>query len=155
MADSTDSTDLTRELTKKISVFFVCIHNSARSQMAEAFLREFGGEYFSVESAGLEAGSLNPVVVEAMREVGIDISQQKTDLVDDLIRQGRHFDYVITVCDAANGQRCPVFPGQAERLHWSFDDPAALSGRDKEKIRRIREQIRQKISFFLQEKNPA
>ena len=141
-------------MTRKKSVLFVCIHNSARSQMAEAFLREMGGEYFSVESAGLEAGVLHPLVVEAMQEVDIDISQQQTDLVDDLIRQGRRFDYVITVCDAANGQRCPVFPGQAERLHWSFDDPAALSGCDeekREKIRRIREQIRQKISFFLQE----
>ncbi|MCI5217874.1 MAG: arsenate reductase ArsC [Candidatus Electrothrix sp. LOE2] len=141
-------------MKKKKSVLFVCIHNSARSQMAEAFLREMGGECFSVESAGLEAGSLNPLVVATMREIGIDISRQKTDLVDDLINQGRQFDYVITVCDAANGQRCPVFPGQAERLHWSFDDPAALSGcneEKREKIRRIREQIRQKISFFLQE----
>jgi arsenate reductase len=141
-------------MKKKKSVLFVCIHNSARSQMAEAFLREMGGECFSVESAGLEAGSLNPLVVATMREIGIDISRHKTDLVDDLINQGRQFDYVITVCDAANGQRCPVFPGQAERLHWSFDDPAALSGCDeekREKIRRIREQIRQKISFFLQE----
>jgi arsenate reductase len=141
-------------MKKKKSVLFVCIHNSARSQMAEAFLREMGGECFSVESAGLEAGRLNPLVVATMREIGIDISRHKTDLVDDLINQGRQFDYVITVCDAANGQRCPVFPGQAERLHWSFDDPAALSGCDeekREKIRRIREQIRQKISFFLQE----
>lgn len=117
-------------------------------------MREMGGECFSVESAGLEAGVLNPLVVEAMQEAGIDISRQQTACPDDLIRQGRRFDYVITVCDAANGQRCPVFPGQAERLHWSFDDPAALSGCDeekREKIRRIREQIRQKISFFLQE----
>ncbi len=145
-------------MTTKHSVLFVCIHNSARSQMAEAFLRERGREYFSVESAGLEAGSLNPLVVEAMRERGLDISQQKTTLVDDLIQQGRQFDYVITVCDASSGQKCPIFSGTTKRLHWNFDDPATLSGCDeekKEKIRRIREQIRKKVSFFLQEQKKS
>ncbi|MCI5128023.1 MAG: arsenate reductase ArsC [Candidatus Electrothrix sp. AW3_4] len=143
-------------MTKKYSVLFVCIHNSARSQMAEAFLRTLGGEYFSVESAGLEPGTLNPLVVVTMQEVGIDISEQKTTLVDELIRQGRQFDYVITVCDAANGQRCPVFPGTAKRLHWSFDDPAALPGKYTEQMQeicRIREEIYKKIIFFLQERN--
>jgi arsenate reductase len=142
-------------LIKKYSVLFVCIHNSARSQMAEAFLREIGKEYFSVESAGLEVGRLNPLVVETMRERGLDISQQKTTLVDDLIRQNRLFDYVITVCDASSGQKCPIFSGTTERLHWNFDDPATLLGCDeekKEKIRRIREQIREKIFFFFKNK---
>lgn len=141
-------------MIKKYSVLFVCIHNSARSQMAEAFLRKLGGEYFSVESAGLEPGNLNPLVVATMQEVGIDISKQKTTLVEELIRQGRQFDYVITVCDVANGQRCPIFPGTAKRLHWSFDDPSALLGGYKEQIQeicRIREEIRKKIYFFLQE----
>ena len=121
-------------------------------------MRERGREYFSVESAGLEAGSLNPLVVEAMRERGLDISQQKTTLVDDLIQQGRQFDYVITVCDASSGQKCPIFSGTTKRLHWNFDDPATLSGCDeekKEKIRRIREQIRKKVSFFLQEQKKS
>ncbi|WYD81151.1 MAG: arsenate reductase ArsC [Candidatus Electrothrix gigas] len=143
-------------MIKKYSVLFVCIHNSARSQMAEAFLRTLGGESFSVESAGLEPGTLNPLVVVTMQEVGIDISEQKTTLVDELIRQGRQFDYVITVCDAANGQRCPVFPGTAKRLHWSFDDPAALPGKytdQMQEICRIREEIYKKIIFFLQERN--
>jgi len=143
-------------MTRKKSVLFVCIHNSARSQMAEAFLRAFGGDSFSVESAGLEAGSLHPLAVASMREIGIDISGQTSSVVDDLIRQGRQFDYVITVCDESSGQQCPIFPGTSERLHWNFDDPATLtlSGCDEEKqekVRRIREQIRQKISFFLQE----
>jgi len=86
----------------------------------------------------------------------IDISQQKTDLVDDLIDQGRQFDYVITVCDVASGQRCPVFSGKVEKVHWSFDDPAALTGGYKEQVKevgRIREEIRKKVYFFLQELN--
>ncbi len=139
-------------MKNKLSVLFVCIHNSARSQMAEAFLRKIGGEYCTAKSAGLEAGQLNPVAVEAMREIGIDISGQTTDQVDDLIRRGRRFDYVITVCDATNGKRCPIFPGKANRLHWNFDDPAELTGPYRKKIdgvRRIRKEIRQQVSSFL------
>ncbi len=86
-----------------------------------------------------------------MQEIGIDISDQQTNVVDDLVCQGRQFDYVITVCDAASGQRCPIFPGTAKRLHWSFDDPSALTGAYKEQaeeIGRIREQIRKKNHFF-------
>lgn len=126
--------------------------------MAEAFLRESGGEYFSVESAGLESGNLNPLVIATMQEAGIDISEQTTTLVEDVVRQGRRFDYVITVCDATSGQRCPVFPGQVERIHWTFDDPAAVSGADKEKltkVRVIREQIRERVAAFLRGFSPV
>lgn len=97
-------------MTKK-RVLFVCVHNSARSQMAEAFLNNLGGDRFEAVSAGLEPGTLNPLVVEVMKEAGIDISQNRTKSVFDLFKKGELFSYVITVCDEASAQRCPVFPG--------------------------------------------
>ena len=97
----------------KKKVLFVCVHNSARSQMAEAFLKKYGGDRFEVESAGLEPGTLNPVVVEAMKEVGIDISQNKAKSVFDFYRQGKQYDYVVTVCNESEAGKCPVFPGTA------------------------------------------
>jgi arsenate reductase len=140
-------------MTKKYSVLFVCIHNSARSQMAEAFLREIGGDYFTAASAGLEAGSLNPLVVKVMNEIGLDISTQSTDDVDSVIQRGDRFNYVITVCDAANAQRCPIIPGTIQTLHWSFEDPAVLLGDNEEKIKKvrvIREIIREQICAFVE-----
>jgi arsenate reductase len=140
---------------QKKSVLFVCVHNSARSQMAEAFLRQMAGSRFDVASAGLEAGSLNPLAVEAMAEAGIDISRNKTSDVFDLLRQEKTFDYVITVCDDVSGEHCPLFPGRAERLHWSFADPVKLVGGPEERmkeIRLIREQIRQRIAWFIEER---
>jgi len=119
-------------------VLFVCVHNSARSQMAEAFLKKLGGDRFEVESAGLEPTLINPLAIEVMREVGIDISQNKTQDVFELFKAGRKYDYVITVCDEASGQRCPVFPGPAERLHWSFADPSAFTGTNEERLARMR-----------------
>lgn len=98
----------------KKRVLFVCVHNSARSQMAEAFLKKYRGEHFEVESAGLEPGKLNPIVVEAMKEVGIDISQNKTKSVFDFYKQGKQYDYVVTVCDESQSGACPVFPGKGE-----------------------------------------
>ena len=137
---------------EKIKVLFVCIHNSARSQMAEAFLKKYGGEKFEVESGGLESGSLNPVVVEAMREVGIDISRNKTKKVFDFVKQGRIFNYVITVCDETSAERCPIFPGVTKRLHWGFSDPSQLQGGFNEKLadtKEIRDQIEKKVLEFL------
>ena len=137
------------------AVLFVCIHNSARSQMAEAFLRQASGGRFEAASAGIEAGQLNPLAVETMREVGIDISGHAVRNVFDLLQQGKKFDYVITVCDDASGERCPLFPGQAERLHWPCDDPAKLTGSREEqleRIRLIREQIRQRVAWFVEER---
>ncbi|MCI5158032.1 MAG: arsenate reductase ArsC [Candidatus Electrothrix sp. AUS1_2] len=139
-------------MTRKKSVLFVCIHNSARSQMAEAFLREIGGDLFTAASAGLEAGSLNQPVVRAMGEIGLDISGQSTDTIDSIIRRGDRFDYVVTVCDAANAQRCPIVPGTMQKLHWSFADPATVSGdaqEQAEQIRVIRDQIREQVSVFV------
>ena len=135
-------------------VLFVCIHNSARSQMAEAFLNAYGGEQFTAESAGIEKGSLNPLVVRAMAETGIDISGNETNEAFEFIRQGRQYDMVITVCDAASAERCPVFPGKVRRLAWSFEDPSALTGTGEEKlvtIRRIRDEIKEKVVSFVQE----
>jgi arsenate reductase len=137
------------------AVLFVCIHNSARSQIAEAFLRQMGGSRFEAASAGIEAGRLNPLAVETMREIGIDISSSPVRNVFDLLRQGKKFDYVITVCDDSSGERCPLFPGQAERLHWPCDDPAKLTGSREEqleRIRLIREQIRQRVAWFVEER---
>ena len=108
---------------RKKKVLFVCVHNSARSQMAEAWCNHLYGDRFEAESAGLEPGILNPLAVEAMKEVGIDISHNKTQRVFDLFKAGRMFAYVITVCDEASAERCPIFPGVTQRLHWSFPDP--------------------------------
>ncbi len=109
-------------------VLFVCVHNSARCQMAEACPKKLGGERFEVESAGLEPTVINPLAIEVMQQAGIDISQNGTQDVFELFKAERKYDYVITVCDEASGQRCPVFPGPAVRLHWSFADPSAFTG---------------------------
>ena len=140
-------------MTKK-KFLFICIHNSARSQMAEAFLNEYGAGKFEAESAGLEPDKLNPVVVEAMKEMGIDISANKTKSVMDFYKQGREYDYVITVCDEASAERCPVFPGPGKKLHWGFEDPSAIKGSYEDKLegtRKIRDQIKDKVEQFIKE----
>ncbi len=132
----------------KSKVLFVCIHNSARSQMAEAFLNHLCPDDFAAESAGLEPGTLNPLVVRAMAEVGIDISGKGTQSAFELYKAGRLFGHVISVCDQASGERCPIFPGFAKRHHWGFEDPSVLEGSEEEKlagIRIIRDSIRLKI----------
>jgi arsenate reductase len=137
---------------EKTTVLFVCVHNSARSKMAEAFLKKQGGEEFEVESAGFEPGEINPLVIEVMREVGIDISNKSTQSVFDLYKKSRLYSYVITVCDAANAQRCPLFPGFSVRLSWSFDDPADFTGSDDEKFaktRVVRDQIQKQVEDFI------
>jgi arsenate reductase (thioredoxin) len=123
----------------KKRVLFVCIHNSARSQMAEAFLKEAGGGDFEVHSAGIEPGKLNPIVVEVMREIGIDISGNQTKSVADMLKSGKQFDCVVTVCDETSAERCPVFPGKTARLHWGFPDPSSFQGTHEEKLARTRE----------------
>src|SRR3989338_5278842 len=112
----------------KKKVLFVCIHNSARSQMAEAFLNQMAPERFEAQSAGIEPGKLNPIVVAAMKEISIDISSKKTTAVTDLINERRTYDYIITVCDEASAERCPVFPGSGQRIHWGFTDPSKFEG---------------------------
>ena len=120
-------------------LLFVCVHNSARSQIAEAFVNRACAGFYNAYSAGLEPGALNPLVVEALREVGIDISRTRTKSVDELLRTGRRFSHVITVCDGASAERCPVFPGAVERQHWSFPDPSALTGSHEQRLQRVRE----------------
>jgi len=136
----------------KTRVLFVCVHNSARSQMAEALLKKIAGDKFEVESAGLEPGTLNPLAVEAMKEIGIDISQNRTKSVKDFFEQGKHYDYVITLCDASQSNKCPFFPGTIEMLNWSFDDPAGFKGAWEQKLaqtRKVRDQIQTKIKDWL------
>ena len=124
--------------------------------MAEALVRHLGGDRFDAESAGLEPGRLNPVVVIAMKEIGIDISRAKTKSVFDLFKRGRGYHYVVTVCDEAGADRCPVFPGMVrERMHWSFEDPAGFSGSEDEKLaktRELRDAIKTRIEQFLGER---
>ncbi len=135
-------------------VLFVCVHNAARSQMAEALLRQQGGERFIVESAGFEPAPVNPLAIAAMREVGIDISAAKAQAVFDLFRAGRRYDYVITVCDAASSERCPIFPGYTKRLAWSFANPADFVGTDAERLEQtviVRDAIHKKLAEWLLE----
>jgi arsenate reductase len=124
---------------EKKKVLFVCIHNSARSQMAEAWMNHLCGDRFEAYSAGLEPGILNPLAVQVMAESGIDISDRKTKAVMDFIKAGALFAYVITVCDEASAERCPVFPGITNRLHWSFPDPSSVAGTEDEKITAVRD----------------
>jgi arsenate reductase len=136
------------------SVLFVCVHNSARSQMAEAFLNELCPNDFAAESAGLEAGTLNPLAVAVMREAGLDISGNKTKSAFDLFKAGRLYSYVITVCDETSAERCPIFPGQTRRLHWGFPDPAAFEGSMQERLvmtRLVRDQILAKVEAWCNE----
>lgn len=133
-------------------VLFLCIHNSARSQMAEAYLKKFGGDDFLPDSAGLEAGTLNPLAVEVMKEDGIDISMNTTHGVFDYFKQGKIFQYVITVCDAANAEQCPIFPGINEKIAWDFPDPSKFTGTHEEKLeqtRKVRDQIKQAVLDFI------
>lgn len=126
--------------------------------MAEAWLNRLCGDFFNGESAGLEPGTLNPLVVEAMQEVGVDISKKKTQAVFDVFKSGKLFSYVITVCDETSAEKCPIFPGVTKRLHWSFADPSALTGTDEEKmaeVRKIRDDIRLKIEQWCSEVCPA
>lgn len=137
---------------EKKRVMFICIHNSGRSQMGEAFLRYFAGDRFDVASAGIEKGTLNPLVVKAMVEVGVGMDGHFAKKAQDYIDRGERFDYVITVCDESNAERCPMFPGKHVRMHWGFPDPSALTGTDDEKlagIRPIRDAIEEKVREFI------
>jgi arsenate reductase len=142
----------------KLRVLFVCVHNSARSQMAEALLNHLAGDRFEAESAGLEPGTLNPFAVEAMKEMGIDISHKETRDAFELVKRGVRFHHVITVCDESNGERCPIFPGVVTRSHWSFDDPSSFTGSHDERLKKtiaVRDQIRAKIESFVQQEGKA
>ena len=133
---------------ERLRVLFVCTHNSARSQMAEGFLRAYGGDRFEACSAGTEARGVRPEAVKAMAEVGIDISAQESKTVDRYL--GEPFAWVITVCDHAR-EACPVFPGAEETAHWSFDDPSEARGGEDERMavfRRVRDEIARRVRMF-------
>jgi arsenate reductase len=139
---------------EKDKVLFVCVHNSARSQMAEALLKQMAGDRFEAESAGLQPGELNPLAVEVMKEIGIDISKNKTKSAFDLFKDGKLYTHVITVCDETSAEQCPFFPGMMTRLHWSFADPSGFTGTNEEKLektRQVREAIRGKIATWLKD----
>jgi arsenate reductase len=130
-------------------VLILCTGNSARSQMAEGWLRHLGGELFDVASAGVSPSHVRPEAIAVMQEVGLDISNQRSKSVDEYA--GGEFDYVITVCDNAN-ELCPAFPGRTQRIHWSFDDPAAAKGDEAERLalfRRVRDEISARLREFV------
>lgn len=138
----------------KKKVLFICVHNSARSQMAAALLNKVGSEFFEAHSAGLEPGVLNPLAVEALREIGIDISKNKTQAVFDVFKSGTLFRFVITVCSESEAKGCPIFPGVTTRLHWPFPDPSKLTGTWEEKLegtREILKEIDRKVKEFCYE----
>lgn len=142
----------------KIKVLFLCVHNSARSQMAEAYLNKLGEGLFEADSAGFEPGVLNPLAVKVMKEDGIDISNNKIDSVFDFFKEKRFYGYVIAVCDISKDQKCPTFPGVAQRLHWNLEDPSSFNGTRKErleKIRKVRDRIKHKVQEFIFQISPG
>jgi arsenate reductase (thioredoxin) len=131
-----------------IRVLFICTHNSARSQMAEGLLRHVGGDEFEVHSAGTQATHVRPQAIAVMAELGVDIGGQSSKTLERYL--GERWDYVITVCDDAN-ESCPVFPGPAQRIHWSFRDPSGATGSDEERLavfRTVRDEIAARVSRF-------
>lgn len=135
-------------MSEKQRVLILCTGNSARSQMAEGLLRDIAGDRFEVESAGTIASFVRPQAIAVMSEIGIDISHHRSKCLDEFL--DKPFDHVITVCDNAN-ESCPIFPGAARRIHWSFDDPAASRGSEEQimsEFRRIRDEIRERLIEF-------
>jgi arsenate reductase len=138
----------------KRKVLFICVHNSARSQMAAALLNKTCGEFFEAQSAGLEPGTINPLVTDALQEIGIDISKNTTQRVFDVWKSGQMFQFVVTVCSEAEAEGCPIFPSVTTRLHWPFDDPSKFTGTHEERLERarhVRDQIQAKIDSFCEE----
>jgi arsenate reductase len=138
-----------------VRVLFLCVGNSARSQMAEAILQDRGGDAFEVESAGTNATQLNPLTVKVLAEIGIDWSMARSKPVTEFL--GRTFDLVVTVCDEAR-EACPVFPGATRQLHWSFRDPAAVEGPEERRLaafRAVRDEIEAAIRQFLGDERAA
>jgi arsenate reductase len=136
-------------------VLFLCTHNSARSQMAEGLLRHLGGASVEVASAGTEARGVHPMAVRVMAEIGIDLRGHASKTLDRFV--GKPWDDVITVCNHAN-ESCPIFPGATSRLHWSFDDPSAVTGSEEQRLaafRRVRDEIRARIETWLARPAPA
>ncbi|MGM0770862.1 MAG: arsenate reductase ArsC [Halobacteriota archaeon] len=139
---------------EKIKVLFICTHNSGRSQMAEEYLNRIAGTNYEAESAGYEPSKINPLVLEVMKEDGFDLGDKKTRDAWDLFREGKFFNYVITVCDRANEEECPLFPKPFNQLNWPFPDPESFAGSKEEKLnktRSLRDSIKEKIQQFVEE----
>jgi arsenate reductase (thioredoxin) len=142
-------------MSERKRVLILCTGNSARSQMAEGLLRHLAGDRFEVASAGVSPTQVRPEAITAMREIGIDISRHHSKSVDGFT--GQNFGYVITVCDNANEQ-CPVFPANTKRIHWSFEDPAAVDGDEQTRLtvfRRVRDEILHRLRLFIDVANKA
>jgi arsenate reductase len=142
-------------MSDKLRVLFICTHNSARSQMAEGLLRHIAGDRFEVASAGTEKSVVRPDAITVMAEVGVDISGSESKTLERYLDD--RWDYVITVCDDAN-ESCPVFPGAANRSHWSFRDPSKFQGTDEERLefyRRIRNEIAARVRLFVNATQPS
>jgi len=140
-------------MSTKIRILFICGQNTARSQIGEAFMNLLGKGRFFAESAGLEPGpDINPLAAEVMKEIGIDISANPVNSILEFYNEGRSYDYVIAVCDEAKAARCPIFPGQHEKLNWPFDDIGAFTGERAEmlaKARHVRDQIKAAVEEFI------
>ena len=135
-----------------LKVLFVCVSNSARSQMAEAFMNRLGNGDFEAESAGIEPGKLNPLVVRVMNDIGYDISKNTTNSVFSFLKEGRNYSIIINLCDQSSNQKCPVFPMALKTLDWNIADPALVTGNDQEKLEKIgliRDEIKMKVELFI------
>ncbi|MCF8144236.1 MAG: arsenate reductase ArsC [Deltaproteobacteria bacterium] len=145
---------MTNQHSEKIRVLFICVHNSGRSQMAEAFLNTLAGDRFQAESAGFDPTRIYPLVIKAMQEIGMDLSKKQTQSVFKLYQEGKLFDYVITVCEESAEDQCPMFPGVTRRLNWPFDNPEAFEGSHEEKlnhVKRVRDEVRARIESWVQQ----
>jgi arsenate reductase len=142
--------------SEKIRVLFICVHNSGRSQMAQAFLNHMAGDRFQSEGAGFRPTRISPLVVEAMEEIGLDLSKNETRSVFKLYQDGNLYDYVITVCEESTENKCPLFPGVTRRLNWPFDNPETFEGSHGEKltqVKRVRDEIKSRLASWLTEMN--
>jgi arsenate reductase len=146
--------------SKKPAVLFLCTHNSARSQMAEAFLRKYGNAYFAAHSAGLEPTEIHPMTYRVMQEIGIDLDAKGhyvKGLIEEYFEKQVHIGYLITVCSNAE-QKCPIYPGVSVREYWDLEDPAAFEGTDEEvlaKFREIRDQIMARVKAFITQESKS
>jgi arsenate reductase len=146
---------VTEPTIRRDRVLVLCTHNSARSQMAERLLRDLGGDRFEVASAGTVATAVHPLAARVMEEIGLDLRGHGSKTLERYL--GERWDYVITVCDQA-GERCPLFPGPARRIHWSFEDPSAATGSEADRLatfRRVRDAIRERLRTWLAERPPG
>ncbi|MDK2825951.1 protein tyrosine phosphatase [Methanolobus vulcani] len=140
----------------KINVLFICIRNSGRSQIAEAYLKKIGGERFEVESAGYKPEPINSLVLKVMEEDGFDLSGSKPQSAWNLFKEGKLYQYIITVCDRAHEEECPLFPKPFLQLHWPYPDPETFTGSEEEKqeqARKLRDSIKKRIEQFVEDIN--